>query len=103
MILKLLDQLCEIQELTGTKLHRRLAELNVDSPGELQCHIKAVRATVEDLKRKITLKDEFNNGILTREWLQSKVNFNLFYSIKILLAIKLPLVRVELCTLTTFF
>ena len=73
MILKLSDQLCEIQELTGTKLHRRLAELNVDSPGELQCHIKAVRATVEDLKRKITLKDEFNNGILTREWLQSKV------------------------------
>ncbi|XP_067942713.1 actin-related protein 5-like [Watersipora subatra] len=71
---QILDQLCEIQELTGTKLHRRLAELNVDSPGELQCHIKALRATVEDLKRKITLKEEFNSGILTAEWLQAQID-----------------------------
>lgn len=65
--------MCEIRELTGTKLHRRLSELNVDSPGELQCHIKAIQATVEDMKRKITMKEEFNNGTLTEEWLQEKV------------------------------
>lgn len=67
------DQLCEIREMTGTKLHRKLAEMNVDSTGELQCHIKAVRATVEDLKRKITMKEAFNSGILTQQWLQEKV------------------------------
>lgn len=68
------DQLCEIRELTGTKLYRRLAELGVDSLGELQCHIKAVQATVEDMKRKLTFKDEYSKGILTKEWLQHKVS-----------------------------
>lgn len=67
------DQLCEIREMTGPKLQKKLAEMNVDSPGELQCHIKAVRATVEDLKRKITMKEAFNTGVLSEEWLQAKV------------------------------
>lgn len=67
------DQLCAIKELTGPKLYRRLGELGVDSLGELQCHIKAVQSTIEDLKRKLVFKDEFNKGILTKDWLQEKV------------------------------
>ena len=60
--------------MTGPKLQRKLDEMNVDSPGELQCHIKAVQATVEDLKRKITMKEAFNSGVLSQEWLQAKAS-----------------------------
>jgi len=49
----------------------------VDSLGELQCHIKAVQATVEDMKRKLVHKDLYNAGELTVKWIQDKVTIKI--------------------------